>query len=198
MICVCPYIVYEVFADAQASAVVGQDFESFDVVVRFAGHYRVNATGVIADHAAEGAAVVRSGIGSEGKVMFFSGVAKGVEHDSGLHTGDAAGRVDFEDLIHIAGKIEDDRDVAALSCERGSAAAAEERSGEFAAERDRGDYVFDVAGKNYLDRNLAVVGTVGRVEGAAGGVEADIALKVGAKFFGKSGSIGHWININPW
>jgi len=197
MICACPHIVYEVFADAQASAVVGQDFEGFDIVVGFSRHHGMNAAGVVADHAAKGAAVVRSGVGSEGEVVFFGGVAKSVEHDSGLHAGDAAGRVDFENLIHIAGKIEDNRDVAALSGKRGTAAAAEERGVEFTAERDCGDYVFNVAGKNYADGNLAVVGTIGGIEGAAGGVEPDIALKVGAKFFGESSRVGHWININP-
>src|SRR5580693_7905781 len=161
MICACPHIVYEVFADAQASAVVGEDFESFDVVVGFAGHYGVNAAGVVADHATEGAAVVRGRVGCEGEMVFFGGVAEGVEHDSGLHTGDAARGIDLENLIHVAGKIEDDGDVAALSGERGAAAAAEQRRIEFTAERDCGDYVVNVAGKNYADRNLAVVGTVG-------------------------------------
>jgi hypothetical protein len=92
-------------------------------------------------------------------------------------------------LIHVPREIEDDGDVAALSGERCAAAAAKKRSVELAAQGDGGDHVVIVAGKNDADRDLAVIGAVGGIEGAAGGVEADIALKVGAEFFGESGGI---------
>jgi len=77
-------------------AVVGEDLEFFDVVVGLAGHDGMNAAGVVADHAAEGAAVVRGGIGREGEMVLFGGGAKSVEHDSGLDAGDTAGGIDFE------------------------------------------------------------------------------------------------------
>jgi hypothetical protein len=124
----------EIFADSQADAVVGDYVELLDVVVGFAGHDGVDAAGVVADHAADGAAVVAGGIGSEGEVMLFGGVAESVEDDSGLHAGDAAGGIDLENARHVLGKIEDDGDVAALAGERSAAAAAEERRAEFAAE----------------------------------------------------------------
>src|SRR5208283_432044 len=44
-------------ANVQALAVVCEDVERFDVIVGLAGHDRVDAAGVVADHAAESAAV---------------------------------------------------------------------------------------------------------------------------------------------
>src|SRR5271166_4170338 len=98
----------------------------------------MDAAGVVADHAAEGTAIVRGGIGGEGEMVFFGGGAKSVEHDSGLHAGDAAGGIDFENPRHVFGEIEDDGDVAALAGQRRAAAATEKRRAEFAAEGDRG------------------------------------------------------------
>ncbi len=57
-------------------SVVGHYFQGFDVVIRLAAHDGVDAAGVVADHAADGAAVVAGGIGGEGQVIFFGGVAE--------------------------------------------------------------------------------------------------------------------------
>src|SRR5260370_13610263 len=96
----------EVPSDCQAQAVVGDDIELLDVVVGFAGHYRMDAAGVVADHAAQRAAVVRGGIRGESQVMFFSGVAESIEHDPGLNPGDAAGRSNLENLSHCLAEID--------------------------------------------------------------------------------------------
>ena len=82
-------------AHVHALAVVGEDFERLDVVVGLAGHDRVHAAGVVADHAAEGAAVVGGGIGREGQVMLLGCGAEVVENHSGLNAGDAALRDRF-------------------------------------------------------------------------------------------------------
>jgi hypothetical protein len=125
-------------ADFHADAVVGEDFERLDVVVGFAGHDGMHAAGVVADHAAEGAAIVRGGVGPKVRWCFSAAARKRVEHDSGLHAGDAAGGIDFENPRHVLGKIENDGDIAALSGERGATAAAEKRRAELAAESDGG------------------------------------------------------------
>ena len=88
-------------ADFHAHAVVGEDFEFFDVVVGLSGHDGMHAAGVVADHAAESAAIVRGGIGRESEMVFFGGSAEVVEHDSGLNAGNAAGRIDFENPRHV-------------------------------------------------------------------------------------------------
>ena len=152
----------------------------------FAGHDGVDAAGVVADHAADGAAVVAGGIGGEGEVMFFGGVAEVVEDDAGLHAGDAAGGIDLENARHVLGEVEDDGDVAALSGEGGAAAAAEHGRIEFAAEGECGEDVVGVVRENYADGDLAVVRTVGRVEGAAAVVEANVSTQMFTQSLGES------------
>jgi hypothetical protein len=118
---------------------------------------------------------VAGGIGGEGEVIFFGGVAECIEDNAGLHAGDAAGGINLEDSRHVSRKIQHDGDVAALAGERGAAAAAEDGGSEFPAGGDCGEDVIGIAGENDADGNLTVVGGVGRVEGAAAGVEADVA-----------------------
>jgi len=101
--------------DVEALAVVGEDVEGLDVVVGLAGHDRVHAAGVVADHAAESTAVVGGRIGRESQVMFFGFAAQVVEDDAGLHARDAALGIDFKDGRHVFRKIEDDGGVTALS-----------------------------------------------------------------------------------
>ena len=50
-----------------------------------------------------------------------------------------------------------------------------------AAEGNGGENVFFIAGDYDSDRNLAVIGAVGCVEGAAARVEADLSTKVAAE-----------------
>jgi hypothetical protein len=84
----------------------------------------------------------------------------------------------------VPGKIEHDGDIAALAGERGACAAAEERSVELAADRDRGENIVAIARQNYTDWNLAIVGSVGGVEGAAAAIEADFTSNLRTQRFG--------------
>jgi hypothetical protein len=127
--------------------------------------------------------VVAGGIGGEGEVMFLGNVAEVIENDAGLDAGDAAVRIDLEDARHVFREVEDDGDVAALSGERGAAAAAEHGSVEVAAEGECGEDVIGIVGENYADGNLAVVGSVGRVEGAGAIVEPNVSCQSAAKLF---------------
>jgi hypothetical protein len=95
MVCALAHISYEIWANSETCAVVGEDFESFDIVIGFSGHHGMNAAGVVTDHAAEGAAVMRGGVGAEGEMVFFGGVAESVEDDSGLHAGEATSGINF-------------------------------------------------------------------------------------------------------
>src|SRR5579884_4448433 len=113
--------------DSHADPVVGENFQFFYVVIGFAAHYRMNTAAVIADHAADSAAVVAGGIGSKGQMMFFGGVAEMVQNDSRLHSGRAALGVDLQNLSHVLREIEDDRNVAALSSQRRATTTTEER-----------------------------------------------------------------------
>jgi hypothetical protein len=71
-------------AYGEAGAVVEEEVEGEDVVDGLAAHEGVDAAGVVADHAADGAAGVGGGIGGEGEGEFFCGVADAIEDDAGL------------------------------------------------------------------------------------------------------------------
>jgi hypothetical protein len=106
-----------------------------------------------------------------------------IKNDSGLDAGDAARGIDLENTVHVTGEIEDDRDIAAQACERGSAAAAEKRSAEFAAEGNRGQDIVGIAGKNHANGHLAIIRPVGGIEGAAAVIEANVAANSRAQGF---------------
>src|SRR5580698_2420064 len=115
----------------------------------------MHSAGVVADHAAQGAAVVSGGIGGEGEVVLFGGGSEMVEHDSGLHAGDAAGGIDFENPGHVFGEIENDGDIAALAGERGASSAAKQRRAEFAAARNCRENIVGISGEHDADGDLA-------------------------------------------
>src|ERR1700691_5459689 len=96
---------------------------------------------------------------------------------------------DFKNLRHVLGEIQNDSDVAALAGERGATAAAEQRSVELAAEGNGGFDIIGVAGENNADGNLAVVGSVGGVEGAGAGVETNFAANLFTQRFGQGGGV---------
>jgi hypothetical protein len=117
-------------------------------------------------------------------MVFFGRGAEMVEHDSGLNAGDAAGGIDFENPRHVFGKIENDSDVAALSCERCASAAAEQWRAKLAAQSDGGENIVGIAGEYDADGDLAIIGTVSGVESASAAVEADFALDLRAESLG--------------
>jgi hypothetical protein len=89
----------------------------------------------------------------------------------------------------VAGEIEDNGDVAALSGERSTAATAEERGTELAAEGDGSEDVIYALGKSDADGDLAVVGTVGGVKGAGTTVETDFAFELGTQGVFEGGNV---------
>ena len=105
------------FADGHAHAVVREDVELLDVVDGFAGHQRVNAARVVADHSADRAVRVRRGIGTEGELVVLGGVAEIVEDDAGLHARVFRVGIELDDLVQVLRKVHDDGDVAALAGE---------------------------------------------------------------------------------
>ncbi len=115
------------FSHLQPQPVVGQDVKSLNVVVRLARHHRMHAAGIVSGHAAQGAAVVGSGIGPKGQVIALRRVTQIVQHHAGLYPGDAALGIDLKNFRQVAGKVEHQRHVAALPGKRRPAAAAQER-----------------------------------------------------------------------
>ena len=121
-------------ADGQAGAVVEEDVEGEDVVDGFSAHEGVDAAGVVADHAADGASAVGGGVGGEGEGEFFCGFADAVEDDAGLDVDGAGDGSTCAHLVHVLREVEDDGEVAALAGERGAGSAREDGGVEFAAD----------------------------------------------------------------
>jgi hypothetical protein len=182
--------IYEICAYFQAHAVVGHHFQFFDIVVGLAGHYGMHTAGVVADHAADRASVMRRGIGSEREMEFFGGVAQVIKHDSGLHAGDTSCGIDLENLCHVLGEVEHDRDVAALTGERSTTAAAKYGCVKFATERDRSENIVSVAGQNDADRDLTIVGGIGRVDRPAARIKSNFPEDLAAQSFREPEGVG--------
>jgi hypothetical protein len=92
-------------------------------------------------------------------------------------------------LRHVLREIKYDCHVAALAGEGGASATTEHGHAPFPASGEGGDYVVIAAGENDPDGDLAVVGSVGGVQGAAAGIEADLSRYLGAKGEFQSGNI---------
>src|SRR5215467_10811791 len=73
-------------ADAHTQAIIGQYLQFFDVIIRFAGHYGMNAAGIIPDHAAERTARVSSRVWTEGEFIVFRRAAQVIKNSARLHT----------------------------------------------------------------------------------------------------------------
>jgi hypothetical protein len=123
-------------------------------------------------------------------VILFGGVAELIQNDSRLDSRDAAFGIDLEDISHVLREVENHRDVAALSGEGGAAAATQKRSTELAADGHGGEDVVGVAGENYANGYLAVVGTIGGIEGAAAVVEFHVAADLHSQGFVQPHGIG--------
>ena len=102
--------------------------------------------------------------------------AQPVEHNTRLHTGRSAHRIEFDQLVEIFREIEDDGYIAALPRETRPASAREQRGAVPAALRDGRDNVLDAFGHDDADGHLPVVRSVRGVESTAAIVEADLAF----------------------
>ena len=84
--------------------------------------------------------------------------------------------INVNDARHVFRKIEDDRNVAALSCEGCSAAPTENWRAIFSRGRDRGNNIVSIARKHDANRDLAIIRGIRRIESAAAIIEANFAM----------------------
>ena len=136
---------------------------------------------VVADHASEGAAAVRGGVGRVVEVMEFGGLAKAVEDDARLDACKLCGWIDGGEGVHVTGIVEDHGHVGALAGQAGSSAARQHGGACGTAGSQGGFDVGGIAGQDDADGELAVVGGIGSVEGAGAEVELDVAAEGGLK-----------------
>ena len=139
--------------------------------------------GVVADHAADGAAVVRRGVGRKRQLMALGLVAESVQDDARLYPGESVLRVDLEDVIHVLRKIENDSHIAALPGQTGARSPRQNRRAILPARRHRRAHVLGIAGNHQANGNLTVVRSVRGKQGAAAAIEADFAAHLAPQGF---------------
>lgn len=167
---------------AQGVAPVAGDGQGVDVVGGGAPGDRVGAAGVVADHAADGAAAVRGGVRAEGQPVRCGGGPQVVQDDARLDHGGTGAGVEFHDGPQMPGEVEDDAGAGGLPGDGRTAAARDDGHLVGPADGKRGGDVVGVARGDYTERDPAVVGGVHRRQGPRGGVERDLAPYGRAQF----------------
>ncbi len=135
----------------------------------------MRAAGVVADHSADGAAIVRRRVRREYELVGTELLLECVQHDSGLHAGKSLLGVDLDDLVHVLREVENHRHVATLSGQACPCSTSQNRSTVLSADRYCGNHVVSVAWDHQTNGDLTVVRPVGGIHGAAAAVEADFA-----------------------
>src|ERR1700723_766952 len=138
----------------------------------------MRAAGIVSDHAANCAAVVRGRVGRECKAVHVGAVSRSIEDNSRLNAREAALRIELENLIHILCEVEHDGDVTGLPGEAGTCAARQNGCTKLATGGECGADIVRVFGKHQADGNLAIVGGIRGVQSAAASVKAHFALQI--------------------
>lgn len=124
-----------------------------------------------------------------------------VEHCSRLHSRHMRVPIDVEHSIHVLAEIEHDGRIARRPGQIRGAAAGDDRCVISAADGDGGLHIFGVARDDNANRNLPVVGRVGRVKRPVAIREphlaANRARQIGRKLRGVDGERGGFNGIGP-
>ena len=155
---------------------------------------------VVADHAAQCGAVLGGGVGPEPETKRGAGHLK-VGHDyARLDPRGACLGVDVEDLVHVAGKIDNKTGPDGVTGHRGACPARGHGDSGFAR---NGEDVLDlgrIAGKSHRGRLHSVIGGVGRVLHATpqGVIDLNNLAKSLERFGGKSRRLALGHRVKNW
>src|SRR6185312_16463677 len=138
----------------------GDDLQRFDVTAGASVPHGPVAAGVVADHAADGAAAVRGRVGSEGEAVRCDHVAQIVEHDPRLHARGAGVHVDVEHLVQVPGEVEHHTGTDGVARHARAAAPCGHRDVELAAGPQHRANVLCGPREGHGERWHAVVGGV--------------------------------------
>src|SRR5262249_35070313 len=141
-----------------------------------AGHLRVDAARVVAEHAAEATVAVCRRLGLVGEAEALGVAGELIADDARLDPRRPRAGSDRQYLLLVLLPVDVDVRVVGLARERGAAGARDDRRPEGPARGDDGDHVVLGLRDRDPDRHVAVVRRVGRVERAVPVAEADLAL----------------------
>ncbi len=137
----------------------------------------MRSAGVVADHSAQGAAVLGGGVGRKKQAELARFGVQDALHHSGLHHRGSPLGIDRGDLRHVAGEVQHQGGVAGVSAEAGAAAARHDGHLILARQRQGVDDILLMARTNDSDGHLAIIGSVGGIYRERAGIKADIAFK---------------------
>jgi hypothetical protein len=145
----------------------------------------MGAAGVVADHSAQRAAVVRGWIGRQRKPVRGGRVAQLIADDAGLHAGKPVLGIEFDDAVEVLGEVDEHTSVDALPGQPGAAAAGGDRQLILTAQLDGGDDIVGIAGKHDPGRNLTIDGGIVGVQRAITRRETHFACDCTAQLAGQ-------------
>jgi hypothetical protein len=108
--------------------------------------------------------------------MLFRRYPQRIEDNPRLHARQARLRIKGANKMYILGKIQNHCGIAALAGKARTSAAREQRRAEFAAGRNSENNIFNVAGHDNADGDLAVVGCIRGEQGPGSSIKANIAF----------------------
>ena len=177
-------------AEAVARA-VGQDGVDGAHVV---GHQPIadgfRAAGVVAGHAADGAAGVGRWIDREEQLFAPQRGVELAEHHAGFHQRRVLLRIDVQDAAQVLAAVQHQRAIHRLAALAGAAAARQHRHAVFARDRQGGGHVVDGFRDHHAERLDLVDRGVGGIAAAIGGIEQHRAADVAAQALGQAGVAG--------
>ncbi|MDF9863399.1 hypothetical protein M2437_002381 [Methylorubrum pseudosasae] len=175
--------------EAEGGAVVEQRLDAEHVIAHLAVAQRAGAAGIVAGHAADGAAGRGRGLDREEPTVGFQPCVEALQHVAGLDSDRACFRVVGEHAVEVARAIDHEAGADRLAVLRGATAAQDH--GDVVVGRDlqrRGD-VGGTFGEDHARRHDLVDRGVGRVASAGEGVEASLALQHLRKLARQSGRV---------
>ena len=112
-----------------------------------------------------------------------------IQNNSRLNASKFSYRIELQNLVHILREIQNHGHVAGLAGQTRARSAREYRSAEFSARRHRCDHILVIARDHQADRNLAIIGAIRRVHGAAAAIEADFPTQRPLEFIFQRGGL---------
>ena len=169
-------------ANVQFRAIVEQNAKLFDIINRLAGEQGMSPARIVPYHSAQRASAVGGRIRTKCQMVNFGALAQAVQHDPRLNARNSGARIELQNLVHVFGEIQNNRDIAALAGKARASPTRQNRSAIFSACGYGCDHIIVVSRNHQADGNLTIVGSVCGVERATAAVEAHLSAHGPSKF----------------
>ena len=171
---------------AEARSVRQQRVDGGDVVRHQPVADRLRAAGIVAGHAADGAARPGGRVDGEEQPLRLQRLVQGAERDARLHRRAARFGVQANDLSQVLGAVQHECAVHGLAALRGAAAARQDRNALVPAERHRRLDIGDAARHQHAHRLHLVDRGIGGIAAAVGSGPQHLARGLAPQALGQA------------